>query len=91
MTIRQRNSRPLKEKRAILAEAYSNPNNVKHTARKYGIQPSLMCRWKQTLRKADASITDAYNNDIQEPTSHDIRKVYNNKKLHLGKKSTSFS
>lgn len=38
-----------KEKRKIVEEAFASERNVKPTARKYGIQPSNIRRWKKTL------------------------------------------
>ena len=86
MTISKKNCRSLKEKKAIIAEAYSNPNNVKPTARKYGVQPFLIRHWKSTLRNADAVINNTFNNANHEHelTSHDIQKSYSKKKMYSG-------
>jgi transposase-like protein len=42
-------NRSVREKKAIVAEANSMPNNLKPTARKYNIEPYLIRRWKKQI------------------------------------------
>ena len=48
--------RTLKIKKEIIKEAYSSPNNVKATARKYEIQRFLICRWKRHITADEAAM-----------------------------------
>ena len=46
--------RSLREKEAILAEASSEPSNLKATAQKYGIQPFLISHRKKSIFEQEA-------------------------------------
>ena len=64
-------NRSIKEKKAMVAEAHSAPNNLKATASKYNIQPFLIRHWKKTIieREAAASLEE-----LAEMAREDVRK-----------------
>jgi len=73
--------RSLREKRAIVVEAFSVPQNVKATARKYGIEPSNIRRWKKTIADYEAE-------DMSSKTSAEIMRQLKKRTRHTGAAST---
>ena len=73
--------RSLREKKAIVAEANSAPNNLKATARKYNIQPCLIRRWKRSIIEREAAVTPE---ELAELTRADINKELRRKAVHPG-------
>ena len=76
--------RSIKEKKSILSEAYSRPNNIKQMAQKYNVQPCLIRHWKAALHATEAAFNINGNAEI---TTFEIRKLYNKKILHSGRKT----
>jgi transposase-like protein len=70
-----------REKHAIVEEAYSSPNNIRETARKHGVGPSQIRRWKVLLQDIMA--------DEEDGNARRIAKVMKNKTTHRGRESKS--
>ena len=47
--------RSMKEKKAIVAEAFSEPGKVKATGRKHGVSPANIRRWKKSIAAYEAT------------------------------------
>ena len=65
----------VKEKKAIVEEAYEQEKNLKPTARKYNVQPSQIRRWKKKL--------DEFENE-EGLTSAKKKRILSSKTLHKG-------
>ena len=78
-------NRSVKEKKVIVAEASSRPNNLKATARKYNLRPYLIRRWKKALIEAEAA---ANPQELEEMTREDMRKKLRKKTVHEGSLGT---
>jgi len=78
-------NRSVREKKAIVAEANSMPNNLKPTARKYNIEPYLIRRWKKLIIEREAA---ANPEELEEMTREDMRKSLRKKADHSGSLGT---
>ena len=58
----------LEEKSSIVSEAFSTPNNVSNTARKYKVARSQIRRWKTTLTRLNQA-------GIEEPRKQELLKL----------------
>ena len=65
----------IKDKKAIVEEAYEQENNVKPTARKYNIQPLQIRRWKKKLEEFESE---------EGITSAKKKRILSSKTLHKG-------
>ena len=54
----------IREKKAIVEEAYATTSNVKPTARKYGIESVQIRRWKKAIASIDPTQTIKYANKL---------------------------
>ena len=55
ITVRKRVSIPLALKHTIVNEAYSSSRSIRHTARKYQIQPIQISNWKKSIDELRSS------------------------------------
>jgi transposase-like protein len=79
--------RSLKEKKAIVGEAYNRVGNVKVTARRHNIQPYLIHRWRASIiqREADNAVADGGGHLL---TKEEIRVQLQKKTAHHGTPSS---
>ena len=68
----------LTERRRIIDEAYSKPDNIRATARLYDIYPSQIRRWRRALREGHARGVDLARSQARvilsprEPVEKDV-------------------
>lgn len=61
-----------KEKQSIVAEAYSKPNNIKPTSRKYNVGPAQIQSWK---KQSESLLGDRGGNKLSEGKKNHILKL----------------
>jgi len=74
--------RTIREKKAIVAEAFAAPGMVKATSRKHGVSPSNIHRWKKMITASEA------NQDLSSLTTGEIIQKPKKKTMHPGPASS---
>ena len=74
----------LRQKKTILAEAFSKPNNIKPTARAYSVLPEQIRRWRTMFASLPVLPEDNSDEDNRNQTNRQLSQILNKKTAHQG-------